>query len=46
MGLSASQVDRPLSEIDSLTLVLDLTLARLERLEAALRQLTASAEQS
>jgi hypothetical protein len=36
MGLSASQVDRPLSEVDTLTLVLDATLARVEHLEQAL----------
>jgi hypothetical protein len=39
MGETASQVDRPLSEVDTLTLVLDLTLARVQKLEALVAHL-------
>jgi hypothetical protein len=44
LGLSASQVDGPLSEVDTLTL--DGALARIERLEAALKYVLAEAEKS
>ena len=39
MGETASQVDRPLSEVDTFTLVLDLTLARIQKLEALVAHL-------
>jgi hypothetical protein len=46
MGLSASTVDRRLWEHDVLTLVVDATLARVQRLEEALRHVLPEAEQS
>ena len=39
MGETASQVDRPLSEVDTFTLVLDPTLARVQKLEALVAHL-------